>query len=287
VVSTRQARSFGVNRQYLARSQRWKWVSPGLYRLAAIPTSWRAQLMGAVLAGGHPTLASHRSAALLWGLDGVSEELIEVTMPRNRNRIRICSDPVIVHRSTHLDSVDAYTRDNIPVTGVTRTLIDLASVVDRETLESALESGLRMSQTSLRDLRRRLAVLGGRGKSGTATLRAVLADREDSAPTESELETRFVQLCRRGGLGVPLRQYPVFTDRLVARCDFAFVDAGVLIELDGYARHSSPADHQRDLTRQNALMLARVGWIVLRYSWNDVVHESAKVVSDLRQALDR
>jgi predicted transcriptional regulator of viral defense system len=100
VVSTRQARSFGVNRQYLARSQRWKWVSPGLYRLAAIPTSWRAQLMGAVLAGGHPTLASHRSAALLWGLDGVSEELIEVTMPRNRNRIRICSDPVIVHRST-------------------------------------------------------------------------------------------------------------------------------------------------------------------------------------------
>ncbi len=283
VVSTSQARSFGVSSWSLARSPRWERRSIGLYCLIGHPDSWHQKLMAAVLPGGEGTLVSHRAAAGLHGLDGVCREVVEVTIPRGHNGQRLSG--AIVHRSGPFDRTDIGSIDKIPVTRATRTLIDLAGVVDRETLESALESALRNGQTSLPYLERRLGALGGKGHPGRALLRKVLAQRADEPPTESELETRFVQLCRRARLPAPARQHEVQLENRVARCDFAFEQARLLVELDGFATHASAADHRCDLRRQNAVTLARQGWTFLRYSWDDVVRRPSAVAAELRQAL--
>lgn len=283
VVSASQATSCGASPAYQARSGRWDRMLPGVYRLSAFPRTWHQDLMAAVLAGGDGTLVSHMAAGALHGLEGVTRQAVEVTMARRRGARSLPG--VIVHRSPHLERVDMDKVDRVPVTTVTRTLIDLGAVADRDTLERAVESALRSRQTSTRLLRQRLASVGAKGRAGTATLRMVLADRLDAPPTGSELETRFVQLCRRAGLPTPLRQHAVVTGGGLPRCDFAFERARVLVELDGYATHGSPADHRRDLRRQNAILLARQGWVLLRYSWDDVVHHPADVVADLREAL--
>lgn len=228
-------------------------------------------------------MVSHRAAVLLHGLDGRRKEVVEISVPvafqpRKRNG-------VVVHRVTQLDDTDRDNVDDIPVTTVTRTLIDLGAVADADTVERALESALRNRRTSLGLLHKRLEAVGGRGRPGTATLRALLASRLYQAPTGSDLETRFVQVCRRYRLVAPTRQHQVDAQGRVARVDFAWEDRKVLVELDGYRWHGTPADHRHDMQRQNAVVRNRPGWILLRYGWHDLAERPAGVADELRAVL--
>ncbi|MGH9128771.1 MAG: DUF559 domain-containing protein [Acidimicrobiales bacterium] len=279
-----QARERQVPTHQLARSGHWTRVRGSLYRLTAYPTSWRQDLMAAVLVGGPGALASHRAAARLHGLDGVYSELVEVTVATAGNHRNLPG--VVVHRSAPVDRTDRDRTDGFPVTTVTRTLIDLGAVVDPEVVESALESALRANRTSLQLLHRRLEAVGGRGKPGTASLRRVLAARLCLPPTGSELETRFVQLCRRARIPDPARQASVAIGAgRTARVDFAWPDRRVLVELDGFPWHGTPAGYRSDMRRQNAIVLARPGWTVLRFGWRDVVGSPGRVVGELAAAL--
>jgi very-short-patch-repair endonuclease len=116
-----------------------------------------------------------------------------------------------------------------------------------------------------------------------AALRRVLDGRPPgTAATESELETRFVQLLRRAGLPEPVRQYEVYDGfALVGRIDFAYPDRRLAIELDGLGAHADR--FQRDRTRQNGLVL--MGWTVLRFTWADVVDRPEYVLAALTSAL--
>ncbi|MHB8506019.1 MAG: endonuclease domain-containing protein, partial [Acidimicrobiales bacterium] len=57
----------------------------------------------------------------------------------------------------------------------------------------------------------------------------------------------------------------------------------VVAEVDGYAYHSSPEQKAADGRRRNRLRLE--GWVVLVYTWRDVMDEGARVVEEIRQAL--
>ncbi|MGH9128290.1 MAG: endonuclease domain-containing protein [Acidimicrobiales bacterium] len=252
-----------------------------MYRLAAFPPSWQQELMAAVLAPGPGAVASHRAAAALHRLDGVGRQLVEISVPRSMCPAK--RPGLTVHRAIRLERVDLTRVDHIPVTSVTRTLLDLGAVADADTVELALESALRTRRTSIGFLHRRLEVLGGRGRPGTATLRQVLAGRLYEAPTESLLEARFVQLCRRHGLPPGTRQHLI--DGGSARVDFAWEARRVLVELEGFERHGTPADHRHDMSRQNAVVLARPGWALLRFGWADVMDHPASVADQLGGAL--
>ncbi len=54
------------------------------------------------------------------------------------------------------------------------------------------------------------------------------------------------------------------------------------MEVDGWARHHTPARFQADRERQNQLVLA--GWRVLRFTWADL-EEPASVLGQVRAAL--
>ena len=67
----------------------------------------------------------------------------------------------------------------------------------------------------------------------------------------------------------------------VLRVDFCFAAARLVVEVDGARWHRDPA---RDQSRDNAL--AALGWRVLRFTWHDVVHDSATVLATVRAALE-
>ncbi|MGH9070075.1 MAG: DUF559 domain-containing protein [Acidimicrobiales bacterium] len=251
--------------------------------MAASSESWRQNLTVAILAAGKGSVASHRAAAVLHQLDGAGREIVEISVPASHKPTK--REDVRIHRVVKLERIDVTKVDGIPVTSVTRTLIDLGAVADADTVEAALESALRTRRTSLSLLDQRLGALSKRGKPGPATLRKILGSRLYGAPSASVLETRFVQLCRRYRLPQGARQYPVELAGRVARVDFAWDEHKLLVELEGFGTHGTPADHSRDMGRQNAILRSRPGWVLLRYGWSDVVEHPERVATELEEVL--
>jgi len=123
----------------------------------------------------------------------------------------------------------------------------------------------------------------GRGKRGSAALRvAVECHNPRLARTKSQLEERLISVCERYSV-IP----PDGVNLLVAGwlVDAVWFEPKVVVELDGYAAHSTPArlerDHRRDLD------LRAAGFVVLRYTWRQLMHEPERVVADLRRALHK
>src|SRR2546421_6721911 len=69
--------------EYRLSSGRWRRAASGVYCPAETPRSWRQSVMAACLAMAG--VASHRTAATLFGLSGVTAKDIEVTVLAGRN----------------------------------------------------------------------------------------------------------------------------------------------------------------------------------------------------------
>jgi very-short-patch-repair endonuclease len=112
---------------------------------------------------------------------------------------------------------------------------------------------------------------------GTAALRKAL--RTDPALTRSEAERRFLELIRAARLPEPeantqLQGYEV---------DFLWREAALIVEVDGYAFHSSRSSFERDRGRDATL--AGGGWRVVRFTWWQIVEEPEAVIARLAAAL--
>ena len=151
-------------------------------------------------------------------------------------------------------------------------------------VEAALESALRAGLTSVGQIQRRLDGSRGRGRRGREALRELLAQRRPGAPTDSLLETLFLQALRDAGLPEPARQHQVFAgDRLIARLDLAYPERRLFIELDGWAAHGGQEAFVADRRRQNHLVA--IGWQPLRFTWEDVTSGLPAAVDVVRAAL--
>jgi very-short-patch-repair endonuclease len=273
VFTSAQALAAGITAAGITRrcqSGRWERLEPRVYRIAGSAQSWEQRLMRAVLGAGAGAAVSHRAAALLWELDGIEGRPVEVTVPRGRRYRR-----AIVHESLRVRAGELTERRGIRVTKPIPTLIGLGTVLDEDALECAYESALRRGYTTDHVTLRSLD-----GRHGTAPLRRVLARRGVGTPaTESELETRFLQIVRRARLPAPQRQIRVGRRRL----DFAWPSWRLAVELDGMAHHTGRLARQRDNTRQNEVVLLQ--WAVLRFTWCDVTQRPQQVVADLVRVL--
>ena len=107
-------------------------VHQGVYAVGHRKLTQEGRWMAAVLACGEGAVLSHRSAGQLWGLVPRGP-IPEVTRPaafRARPGVK-------AHQST-LPADEIEEIDGIPVTFVSRTLLDLAAVLDERALERAL-----------------------------------------------------------------------------------------------------------------------------------------------------
>ena len=95
----------------------------GVYAVGHTDLSDEGRILAAVLACGDGAVASHGSAAYLWGLSPTCPSLVHVTIPGTAGRAR--RKGVVLHRSTTLSLAETTLRHNIPVTKPDRTRRDL------------------------------------------------------------------------------------------------------------------------------------------------------------------
>jgi very-short-patch-repair endonuclease len=97
--------------------------------------------------------------------------------------------------------------------------------------------------------------------------------------TRSELEARFLTLCRRHRLPKPDVNVRVasFT------ADFLWPKHNLIVELDGYRAHSGRAAFESD--RRRDMQLKRLGYEVVRLTWRQVADEARSTASTLRMLL--
>jgi hypothetical protein len=238
-------------------SGRWLRILTGVYCMRGTRLVWETMLMAVCLwAKG---FVSHRAAALLWKMDGVHEELLEVS-----SRFRRRPPPgVIVHRVGADSPVHTVRYRGFIVTDPTSTLIDLAGVLDAATLEKALDSALRQRRAYPALILSRLDEVGSRGRKGTATLRRLAEERIGGSVTDSPLEIDVKNFLASHGLRPPRLQYWVTGNNGVRRrLDFAWPHARVGIEVDSHDWHEGFEALERDVSRSNFYL--DQDWKVLR-----------------------
>lgn len=224
----------------------------------------------------------NRAAAALWKLDGCPSGLLEVTIASGRS-VRAPSD-VVLHRLDIDVPADRSSVGPIPVTSPSRTLLDLAAVVDPDVLELALEDALRRRLTSERRLGWQLQRQAKSGRRGAGALRRVIELRAGAAPTESWLETTALQVIRAASLPPPERQFHVFEGRRrVARLDLAYPGSLVGINCHGFKFHSGRRAWAKDLQRLDDLV--RLGWRILHFTYDDA-RDPTRFIAELRAALN-
>lgn len=238
--------------------------------------------MAAVLACGPGAVLSHRSAAALLKLRSYGGAKIDVTVSARSCRQR---DGIQIHRSTTLAPQDTALVNNIPCTTVSRTLLDLAEVIDRRPLERAFDESEVLELFDLRSLEGQLQ--RNPTRPGARRVRAILEEHYiGSTVTQSKLEEAFLALCR--GIGVPDPLVNEWVDlgdgERPIWADFVWRRQRVIVETDGHRFHSSKQARERDTRRDQRVLVA--GWQPIRTTWRQVMrrpHELAPTIVALVQ----
>ena len=283
-----QALAAGLTRHQLEHgvgNGRYERLTNGLYRMAGSSPSWEQRLFAAILTAGKGALASHRSAACLWGLDGYEPGPLDISVPRHRRpRERRQVD---IHESTDLGLAEPSSRLGIPVTGVVRTLIDLGCVVSSKRLIQAVDSAIRRRFTTWEQLAAVRARHARRGRNGVGKMRELLEERYGSTIPDSHFGRLVADLLVDSGLPHPELEHNVFgpDGMWLARVDAAYPDELVAIELDSKRHHLHEEAFEHDRPRQNRIELA--GWMVLRYTWQFYSRSPGQLCREVAEALRR
>lgn len=278
VVTAAQLRGFGLSKDAITRriaNGRLNLVHRGVYAVGHTDLSDHGLWLAAVYAAGHGAVLSHLSAACLWGFwtprdaDAKAIHVAVARHPRPRPGIHL-------HPVRALDPRDITQRHRIPVTTADRTLLDLSATLTQRALRRTVHEALVQQRVSLPSLRAQLA--HANGKRGTRRLAAILDD--GAAPTDSELEDRFLELVTRYGLPRPL------TKQVVAgvKPDFLF-PSGLVVETDGALYHDTPMRRASDAEKQARLEAA--GYPVLRVSWVQATRRAAQTARRIARANGR
>jgi very-short-patch-repair endonuclease len=251
-------------------------LHPGVARVPSSPTSVAQQALAAVLAlGTADALASHTTAAALWGLectDEPTQDHTHVIAGRGtRRRLRA----VMVHRPEDRLDLRPTVRAGVPTCNPLRVLVDLGAVATPTVVARAHEHFVVAGLVSHAAVVRALGRHARRGRHGCAALRDVVAAwRLGERPPDSALEIAMADLVARFGLP-PF----VFQPRIAGLTpDFAF-PGRVLVEVDGFAHHGGRVAFEED--RRRDVVLAAAGYVVLRFTWLQVVRRPAWVAAQL------
>ncbi|MEK6327412.1 MAG: type IV toxin-antitoxin system AbiEi family antitoxin domain-containing protein [Actinomycetota bacterium] len=244
-------------------------VHPGVYAVGHRALSTEGGLMAALLYAGPGAALSHMTAAWWWGLLRDLPAQLHLSVAGRRRSL----PRVRVHNSR---SADRVFHRGLPVATVPRTLLDIAPHVPFATLRRTLAEA---EYQRVLDLDAVAATLG-RGHRGSAALRRALTQHSPRlAQTLSVLEERFLALCEHSGIPLP-EVNPKVAGLMV---DALWRRQRVIVELDGHVAHAGAPAIERDRGRD--LKLRAAGFVVLRYTWQQVTREPQAVVADLRAAL--
>ena len=282
VVGRRQLELLGLARGSIEgrlRRGQLHLVHHGIYAVGHGLISKEGRWMAAVLACGDGAALSHRAAGWLLGILPLGDGLPEVTRPKGWR-----PQPGIVQHRSPLSPDEVEIVSGIPVTGLSRTLLDLAAVLPRERLEQA------MNEAEVRGLTDRVSVpallVRYPRRPGTVALRAILDDAGKArGVTRRELERRFAAVLASTDLPRPHRNADVAVAGRFFEVDCLWRAQRLIVELDGGFVHGTWRTSERD--RERDRLLIADGWRVVRITWRQLGDDAPAVVADLRRLLRR
>ena len=232
-------------------------VRENVWRFVAYPSTWRQQLAAAT--AGTEAVASHRSAAALLKIDGLT------AAPQRPELLcahaeRATLPGALVHRTRDFPADDIATVDGIRCTNVARTLCDLAAALKPVQLTRAVDHAQR-SGASLNWLLQRSTSLSRRGRSGPKLVADLVRRRMDGYQLPESFFERVLGDCLRSTLLPGLvRQHTLCTAAgvFVARFDLALPWARLGIEAHSRSYHLGALAEQYDEDRD--LRAAHEGW---------------------------
>jgi len=282
LLTTKQLRAEGITKSMQAHLRRIAMLypeHPGVLRLGGAPETWHQRLLAAILAPGSQTVASHRSALRLWGLNTRSD-CVEVT-------VRYPSDKtlkgVIVHREGDLDPIDLTEVDGISVTTVARTLCDAGVVFSAREVQRLVDHAVATGLVKVRELIEVRRRLGEHGRTGVVKLDLAIDGVLRSAGSESGPELQLARVLRQASLPAPIKQYVVVVAGRQYRLDLAYPKVRLGLEYDGVDAHTRVDGFEQDRVRQNDLVGA--GWTILRFTHRDLRDRPGSIIAHVRRHL--
>jgi len=268
------------------KSGKWTRVGRGVYRLTNSPVTPTQRIHAATMSTCG--LASHASAAELWGLDLFTKPKPAVTVAFGR-RIRHAETlDVTVHHTRHWDLVSAASikQQGVPCTGIEHTIIDCGLLVPKVGVIRLGDQAVRRSLTTWDRIEMSLDEIAF-GRPGASNVRAAIhQQRIHNCPVPLSDFSRLVfQLLVDNGLPRPELEYAPVDEHggPLLQLDLAWPQLSKAIECDGWQFHATRSDHQRDKSRRNALK-AR-GWSILEITWADYAKRPKELVELVRRFL--
>jgi very-short-patch-repair endonuclease len=230
------------------RSGRLHRLHRGAYAVGHARVSRHGICLAAVLSGGSGALLSHRSAGWLWGLSPRFTPVPDVTVPARGHR----RAGISIHHSSILEPGDCDETDGIPVTAISRTLLDLAECESNRVLNGAVDRAELLDLldlTDAEDLLRRCGTHRGRHP-----LRDALDLYRDPAFYRARSERLLIALIKRAGLPRPMMNAYIEGHEI----DAYWPAERFAVEVDGWIAHRSRRSFELDPLRQENLKLAGI-----------------------------
>ncbi len=239
LLTREQARRTGLNDRKITHrlaSGRWRALRRGIFAIGGVPST-REQVIQAACLTCPGAVASHLTAAWLWGLELPSPVTIELTTTSS-SRVRRAG--IFQHRRPELLPADRARCRGIPVTSPARTRRRVR-IGPARTLGRMVDGALCRKLVVLADLQASHArVDTGPGRRPTVALRAVLAERAKGYdPGGSDRELWVKRILEAAGLPSPVQQHRVRVGTRVYDLDLAYPAEMVGLEFDGWDAHGS------------------------------------------------
>ena len=268
----------------LTRRQIDRMVTQGELRRAAGMTyrvfpakDWLDQVRGALVAIPG-SVASHQTAAGLHHFPRVRAAPVITAHTRTTHRI----PGITVVRSHDLNPEHVVCLEGIRTTTIPRTVFDLCAVLHPKHVRSIVGDLMIDRRVNVAELEDVLQSCARRGKPGVKTLRGILETMGPGVHPMSELERRGLAVVGRSGVAEPQTEYAIPWDR-TRRFDLAWPEARVAVEWDSRRWHA--AIEQMTFDRRRDRTAVAHGWVVLRFTWDDVTVRPHEIGEELRTIL--
>ncbi|MBA3606230.1 MAG: type IV toxin-antitoxin system AbiEi family antitoxin domain-containing protein, partial [Acidimicrobiia bacterium] len=266
-----------ASRRGMSKATWFRWVAqgrlieihPGVARLPGALVTREQEILAAVLAVAPQTLASHRSAAYLWGIARPKGDPIELIVTRRTRTFELPG--VIVHRPRDLKDLKPVLKQGIPTTNILRLLCDLGAV-DPAAVPAAVGHVVTSRLASPVALRQAVTRHARRGRHGVPALREALEEWViDGKPVDSALESAMRTLFERHHLP----PYEFHARIGPYEVDFRIIGTPIVLECDGWEFHAKTRWQQAADAARDA-HLAELGFISVRVTYHQIVWEHAK-----------
>lgn len=275
VISRDQALAAGLSRDMIDHRimlRRWRPLHPRVYLAAGHRLDDEVAVRAAVLWAGEGAVLSGVAAGWWHGMVERRPATVGITVDRRRHpRPR----PGVSVRRRELAPPDRVDRSGLAVTARALTVLEASVELGgpgSQLLDRALQKWVGFPEVYEAYCRN----VGCHGSASAARMLTAAADRSASAA-----ERLLVRMLKESGASGWYCAFPAAGYAI----DMAFPAARVAVEVDGWAWHMDATRAQADKRRQNALV--RHGWIVLRYTWHDLVERPRAVLAEIAHEVRR